>query len=154
MTPPPAPGRILGLVVEGFEVYYDPGTDQFAHAAGLFGTRRIVVGPRWLLLPPRQKWALLLHESAHLRAHHLLERILFATVALPLLWTPVGRWFGGRQELQADAFVCRRGYGVDMLQFLVCWPRGSDGDYYPGFARRTAAIEQRLRESEHDAAIA
>lgn len=143
----PTRGRLLGLVVEGFEVHYDPDAYGTAWAVGVFSSRRIMVGPSWLILPPREKQALLLHEAAHLRGHHMLARVLFATLLFPLVWTPVGHWFGARQELAADAFVVKKGYGADLLRFLRRCPRASGGDYYPGFGRRAAAIEREIRHA-------
>lgn len=139
--PLPSAGRMLGLVVSGFEVEFDPDTEQLAQAIGVGRWRRIVVGPRWFGLYRRERYAILLHEAGHLLHHHLALRLL----ALPLYWTGFGQRFAVRQELQADAFVAQQGYGADLLAVLIKVPV-TRGPFYPDFDERTRALTRAIKE--------
>jgi len=108
---------------------------QLAQAHG-FGMRRgwIGVGEGWYELTSRERHAVLLHEEAHLRGHHLLWRLLL----LPLIWTPWAKALAVRQELEADAFAAEQGYGVDLLRVIRRYP---SGHYYPTKHERITHLE-------------
>ncbi len=128
-------GRLLGLVVHGFEVYYDPNTDQLAHAAGLFRRKRLVVGPIWWNLRSRERHAVLLHEVGHCIYRHLEVRVAL----IPLFWTAWVARLAQRQELQADAFVREQGYGADLMAVLRRY-ESEQGEFYPSIDERAAVL--------------
>ena len=137
-------GRLLGLVVHGVEVYYDPDTEQLAHAVGVWWRKRIVVGPIWWTLHRRERYAILLHEAGHCRRYHLEVRLLW----LPLFWTEFAARLCRQQELAADAFVAEQGYGADLLAALRRLET-VPGTFYPSHEERYAALERRIKEHPH-----
>ncbi len=123
-------------------IVYDYDAERPAVARGFFFNRRIVVGQSFFALPKRQQDAVLAHEEGHCKGWHFEMRLLF----LPVFWTRWGRKLAIRQELAADAYAARRGFGIDLLDFL----RGdSGGEFYPAPKLRARVLRKRIREYRH-----
>jgi len=124
----------------GIPLRHDP-TVHLAQAHG-FGLKRgwIGVSHDFFKLPAREQRAIELHEEAHLRHHHFAKRLAF----LPLYWTPWGLQLAIAQELEADAFCARAGFGAELLAVIRRYP---SGHFYPDKPRRIAALEQLIAAS-------
>lgn len=108
----------------GIPLRHDPDV-PLAQAHG-FGLKRgwIGVSHAFYRLTGREQRAVLLHEEAHLRGHHLIKRLLL----LPLYNTRWGMALAVRQELAADAFCARQGFGAELLAVIRRYP---SGHFYP-----------------------
>ncbi len=117
----------------GIPLKHDP-TVHLAQAHGIGRRGWIGVSDAFFLLTGREQRAVLLHEEAHLRGHHLVKRLLF----LPLFWTPWGMKLAVKQELEADAFAASCGFGAELLRVVRRYP---SGHYYPDKNARIAHLE-------------
>ena len=132
------------LSMFGIPVRYDPDTEHVACARGLWPWKKIIVGEQWFHLTHHEQIAILLHEVKHCLGFHLEIRLLL----LPLWrWGMVER-LTHRQELAADAFTVRYGFGPALLSFLSR-PQRSGGVYYPTFDDRRAHLMLRIKENHH-----
>jgi Zn-dependent protease with chaperone function len=116
-----------------------------AEARGFLFRRRIEIGRAFFRLTGPVQQAILLHEAAHLKRHHIEKRALLA----PLHFLPFVRRMAWQHELDADAFAVASGYGVPLLLYLAAAHRG-DGEFYPPFSQRAQNIHRLTREAHHD----
>lgn len=123
--------------VLGIPTVFDPEFLRIAEARGVV-RHRIVIGPRFLRLPLDERTAILYHEAAHVLRLHMLKRL--AVVPLLLLGFDFPRRLARAQEMEADAFAARFGYGSAMARFLRRIPE-IDSIFYPSHAERVAALE-------------
>ena len=107
-----------GAEIRGIPVVHDPQTQDVAHAAGIWPLKRIVVGSGWFALDAPMQAAVLMHEVYHCRALHMEIRWLL----LPLCWTKWAQNIGRQQELDADAYAAKEGYGKELLHFVMLHP--------------------------------
>jgi len=99
--------------VLGIPVLYDDRQQGFTHCRGYLRWKKIVVGRGFMLLNPREKTALILHEVAHAKMFHAEMRVLCA-IATPWRLKAIGR----EQEFQADDYARASGYGRDLALFF------------------------------------
>jgi hypothetical protein len=130
--------------VFGIPVVQDAKSKSIADSRGFWPFKKITVGNRWLLLSPREQWAVVLHEAKHCLAFHPESRWLL----IPVFWTRWARELTHRQEYAADAFVVDHGYGVDLLRFLVrSGPHSAEKDpFHPSPAERAHRVSKLLKE--------
>lgn len=138
----PAPTRSIEIM--GYPVTFNP-RGVLAVARGVWPFKRIVVGPAWLLLSPREQHAVLLHEAHHCRAWHMELRIL----ALPFVLLPRVQKWARMMELAADAFAVREGYGIDLINLVVRRGDGGTDPFYPTHCERLAHLQRCIREVSH-----
>lgn len=101
--------------IDGIPVRFDGRQPIIARARGFWPFKTITVNPAFLDLAPREQQAILLHEAHHCHALHLELRLLWS----PFFWArSIQRWTE-QQELDADAYAVKHGYGVDLLG-VVC----------------------------------
>lgn len=131
----------------GVPVVFDFDSDAMARARGVWPFKRIVVGPLFLDLAPREQMAVLLHEAGHCIHLHMEQRLLW----LPLFWTERVARMAQDQEIEADAFAATEGYGAE-LAHVICRYHHDDGTYYPPIEQRVDHLMKRIRERLHAAA--
>ncbi len=136
---PTPPAEVFGVPVA-----YLPTSPLMADARGVWPLKRIVVGPRWMkIASERERLAVLAHEAAHCLKWHLEKRIL----AVLLLF--IRPQFAARlcieQELDADEFAARAGFGVELLSVLER-EREESGMFYPSNAQRKEALCKLIEE--------
>jgi hypothetical protein len=129
-----------GFRCDGYPVVYMPDCMLVAHAMSL-PRKRIIVGPSFFLLSGGEQWAVLLHEAGHLQANHFWWRILW----VPLCWTKAAERMAQLQELEADHYVIRRGYGVHLMRFFSRALHLPKDDFHPDIAVRYLHAEERMR---------
>ena len=123
----------------GIRIVIDRQMTRIADSRGVWPFKRIAVGLRWFALPDKERSAVLYHEAGHCKLFHLEKRILmliglFVRPALVREWAQA-------QELEADEFAAKHGYGVELLRVIERFRGESDGMFYPSFEERA----QRLR---------
>lgn len=98
----------------GVPVVFDEKYLGISDSRGLWKWKKIVVGRYFLVFPPREQQAILLHEVGHCKLFHLEKRILalWRLIFCPadLLTVCV------EQEYEADRFVRGCGYGPDLAR--------------------------------------
>jgi len=134
----------------GIEIVEDQQSEEIAEAKSFPWRKRIIVGPRWFFLPPREQHVVLCHEAEHCRRNHFLMRLL----VLPLCWTRFGTAIAHRHEYEADAFVVEQGYGVDLLRFLGRYRhlRPQDDPFHPTPKQRAENILRLMKEGGNELA--
>lgn len=144
--------------VLGVAVSFEPTYLGLAETRGLLGWKRVVVGPAFTRLTPRERQAVLLHEAGHAKLWHAEKRVL--PMAWAILTHPVLVWhivmamdaalaqvrftafledsgmseFAQAQEYQADRFAAECGYGADLSQVFLRF--GSGGVLHPSLQSR------------------
>lgn len=124
----------------GVPVYYDPELKPISDSRGLWRWKKIVLGPKFLGLPDREKAAVLLHEVGHCKLHHLEKRIsmvwlvLFSPKRLLRLCM--------EQEHEADRFAARRGYGDDLARLFARTIGNGPGPFHPDRESRITRLRQ------------
>lgn len=141
-VPVPDFSEILGLPIS-----YNQQFKGVAVARGVWPFKHIEVGVSWFGLSMGERIAVLMHEAGHCKLLHLEKRILW----LPLFWTKFVERIAMDQELEADEFAFRHGYGVEFLQFLKRF-RYVKGDYYPNYPERSEHLKRLMRESGYEVA--
>ena len=116
-------------------IHHDTEYGGYAYTKGLWPWGRIYVGPSFVSLPDCEQMAVLLHEVGHRVLWHIERRLLHRLI------------FGActdylqRQELEADAYVARRGYGADLARVL----RRIDGSDQAFRDTRIARLEEAVK---------
>ena len=113
----------------------DPEYGGHAYTKGFWPWRRIFVGHSFVLLPDREQQAVLLHEVGHRVLWHIERRLLHRLIF------GVCTDYLQRQELEADAYVARRGYGADLAKVL----RRIDGSDQAFRDKRIARLEEAVK---------
>lgn len=131
----------------GVPLEYDNNSRHIAHASGIWPFKRIIVGPGWFSLSHREQMAVLLHEVWHCKRWHLEARVIMLPFFAARWWIRVCK----RQELSADAFVVRQGYGIELCQFLSRIHATTD-DYHPSIIERRQRMFTLLKEHQHELA--
>lgn len=126
----------------GIPVVFDPDV-EVAFAVGIWPLKRIKVGARFLTFDRDMQVAILLHELGHCRMFHMEQRMLM----IPLFWTKWAFRVAHNQEIAADAFAARGGYGVHMLRFLAFARDGAE--YHPSKERRMIALAKLTEASNY-----
>ena len=107
-----------------------------ARSASFLWWKRVYFGRGYMTLQPRVQAAVMIHEMYHCIKHHTERRIL-------ALLTP---WVIPRlcrqQELDADAFAAKFGYGPDLYHFLK--PCAVGGPFHPSNDVRRQALLSRV----------
>jgi len=120
----------------GYPVEYDEDSPYVAHAV-TFHVKHIVVGPAWFTVSGGEQWAVLLHEAGHLVSNHFWKRVLW----IPLCWTKAAERMAQLQELEADDFVIRQGYGAELLRFFSRALHLPDDSFHPDMRVRYLYVE-------------
>lgn len=120
----------------GVRVRYDPQFIGISDSRGIWPLKRIFIGPTFLNFPPREQMALLLHEVGHCKLYHLEKRIarLWLLLRPKLLFA-----FCIEQEYEADRFVWRCGYAVELAQAFTRI-RVVNSPLHPPVAERIARL--------------
>jgi len=124
--------------VLGYRIDFDPEMPRVAEARGIWPFKRIVVGRQWYALPDHERAAVLMHEAAHCRRAHFEKRL----VALPLfLLSPsFVKRMAREQEIEADRFAARAGFGAGLIAFLRRFDE-RESIFYPSHDERVRALE-------------
>lgn len=148
-----AMNKVLGVACA-----YDERYRGLSETRGFWIFKKIVFGPAFTRLTPREKQAVLLHEAGHAKMNHAEKRILpmaWACVTHPVMLFRVLaardeqiaklEWdrflsssgmdrFAQSQEYQADNFAAQCGYGADLAQVFLRF--GSSGNLHPSLQSR------------------
>ena len=132
----------------GIPVKVDRSSKRYfiAEARGIWPCKRIVVSPHFLLMHPNHQRAVIAHEAGHCKNLHMEKRIL----ALPFLFL-VPAWiqeFTHDQEMEADEFAARAGYGLDLAEMLDRHTFG-ESQFYPSNATRSSRLRELCNEMAH-----
>jgi len=157
------PPEVCGIPV----IYHPDSKHTLADARGLGRKAHIAVGPGWHRLDPLQQQATLYHEAGHIIGRHREFRVVMAALLLiPSLvllpWNIIGaivatttiyfvveRW-AQNQEIDADRFAARKGFGAAMLHLVrMVGPPASVPFFYPDYERRCGALTRFLEEQRH-----
>jgi beta-lactamase regulating signal transducer with metallopeptidase domain len=105
-------------------------------------------------LPPEEQEAVLLHEEAHIRFRHAVQRLLADIVIALFFWNPfahlLSRHLGDLHEQQCDEAVIRlQGSGLSLAKGLVRFAERSSGHRTPAptlsIIRRKSRLEGRVQ---------
>jgi hypothetical protein len=144
---PPGVDRVPeGMCYEGYPVHFDKDCG-LAQAKGIWPFKSIAVGPLWFTLTGAEQQACLLHEVGHNRRFHLEKRLL----VLPFFWIGFIQRMAARQEMEADAFAAREGYGLHFLK-VISRHHQTDGEFYPSFGERIQNLYRLINEAKHEMA--
>ncbi len=129
--------RVKLPLLRGIPVYFDSEYPGQAEAMGIWPRKYILVGYSFMQLRERVRAAVLFHEYGHCVRLHMEKRSL--VVPLMLAWvlipTIISKLRGRdtdparflpkfflawtqKQELEADEFAAREGYGHDLAQMI------------------------------------
>jgi len=117
---------------------------RYVALALMFPVKHIVVGPSWFLLSGGEQWAVLLHEAGHLERNHFWKRLLW----VPICWTKRAERMAQLQELEADHYVIRKGYGMELLRFFTRSLSLPQGDFHPDISVRYLYVEEQLKNAQ------
>lgn len=107
-----------------------------ARAVSAFGWKRVRVGRGFEKLSHIHRVGVLAHEMGHCHYHHTEIRILLLLIPFMWLFLP---WVCRRQELQADRYAAKTGFGPELYDFLL--QHGGDGGLlHPSGSDRLAAL--------------
>lgn len=109
--------------------------DRIAWAASFFWWSRIYTGRQFDKVNPEMAPAILAHEAGHVYGHHTEWRFLCMLVFFPLIFCMCRK-----QELIADNYAARLGYGKILLKLLAHECDG--GLFHPSHAVRRFHLEQ------------
>lgn len=138
-----------GAEIFGIPVVEDRRSAHIARARGFWPFKRIAVNAQWFTLPYGEQQAVLAHEAGHCRALHLEIRLAL----LPLCWTKAVQQIARDQELEADAFAARAGYGLDLLNFILrVRSPPHPTPFYPLAVERIEHLEQLVQEMRYELA--
>jgi hypothetical protein len=166
-NPPVGPPKeVLGIPI----VYAVDSKHAVADARGFGKRARIVVGPMWHRLDVRMQAAVLYHEAGHILGRHrelraammillclpaflLLPWVLLACIVSTLVvYFVIERW-AQNQEIDADRFAARMGFGREMLHFVrSAGPPPMPPFFYPDYERRCGALIRELEGTQDEPA--
>jgi Zn-dependent protease with chaperone function len=141
------------MKVTGYRVEFDPDLRLYAEARGLWPFKRIVVGRLWYALPDHERQAVLMHEVGHCRRAHMeIRAFLLVPLAAPkVIWQALCgleelrppefiRRIACNQEIEADAYAARAGFGYAMMAHLDRVRELKPTIFYPSHAERHRAL--------------
>lgn len=116
-------------------------TDIDTYSFSAFGL--VVVGRRMIPLTDRVRWAIVLHEQGHIALSHGWKRIGYL---LTFRWLFGLGWLSAKcrqQELEADLWAARHGYGPELLAFLSRL-NAPESIWHPSTEERCKALKEYL----------
>lgn len=133
--------KAMPFKVLDIPLVYDDRLALISDSRGVWPFKRIVVGPAFNRLTPREQQAVVLHEAGHCKLYHLEKRLV-------MLWLAA---FSPRrliamcheQEYAADRFAAAAGYGLDLVSlFNKMREAEQEVSFHPPLASR---IERLMR---------
>lgn len=145
--------------IRGIEIV-EVDEDIVAHARGVVGFKRIVVGKDFMALPGPEQMAVLEHEAAHCVNYDLELRIVLAALLLSIVFLLVN-WrvflavivaalgmlalqsLAHWQEYQADRFAVASGHGRGLRAFLKRCQQIPPDELHPAPRARLRALDRK-----------